>query len=147
MLAKSSSYLPDELSWGPPTRLINSSTQTDERDVASEDNSRYEYWVKSNPQQVLVILGLDSELISTSVINEHDYHHSMTSTSSSLQPHPCEPLPLFHGCSSPQLQDCTHFETGKLFFYVYCQYIQIHIGILNLIRLFKLLIHILGSTT
>ncbi|XP_057336280.1 potassium voltage-gated channel subfamily H member 8 isoform X3 [Microplitis mediator] len=111
LLAKSSSYLPDELSWGPSTRLIDSSTQTDGSDVASEDNLRYENWVKSNPQQVLVILGLDSELISTSVINEHDYHHSTTSTSSSLPPPPYEPLPLFHGCSSSQLQDSSHFQT------------------------------------
>lgn len=113
LLAKSSSYLPDELSWGPPTRLMDASTQTDDNYSAPNLQS-HEEWVKNNPQKVLVILGLDPELIGTSQgVSEQEYHHSTNSSPSSLPPPPYEPLPLFHGGSTPQLQECSRFQTGK----------------------------------
>ncbi|XP_044592116.1 potassium voltage-gated channel subfamily H member 8 isoform X1 [Cotesia glomerata] len=112
LLAKSSSYLPDELSWGPPTRLMDASTQTDDNYSAPNLQS-HEEWVKNNPQKVLVILGLDPELIGTSQgVSEQEYHHSTNSSPSSLPPPPYEPLPLFHGGSTPQLQECSRFQTG-----------------------------------
>ena len=81
VLARSSSHPPDALCWNPPARLVNQSTQTDcPADLL-------EVWVRSDPQRVLRILGLDPELLLQS-----GQPASPTPSPSSPPPPPYEPL-------------------------------------------------------
>jgi hypothetical protein len=57
LLARSSSHPPDALCWNPPVRLHSQASQTD------WPTDLLEAWVRSEPQRVLGILGLDPELL------------------------------------------------------------------------------------
>ncbi|XP_011498400.1 PREDICTED: potassium voltage-gated channel subfamily H member 8 [Ceratosolen solmsi marchali] len=90
LLARSSSHPPDALCWNPPTRLHSQSTQTDcPMDLL-------EALVRSEPQRVLRILGLDPELLVQQAPVDPP-----TPSPSSPPPPPYEPLsPLLS--STPQ---------------------------------------------
>ncbi|XP_051164446.1 potassium voltage-gated channel subfamily H member 8 isoform X2 [Leptopilina boulardi] len=80
VLARSSSHPPDALCWNPPARLIDVCTQTDwPVDIL-------DMWVRTDPQRVLKILGLEPE----SVLRLPP--PSPTPSPSSPPPPPYEPL-------------------------------------------------------
>lgn len=97
VLARSSSHPPDALCWNPPARLVSQSTQTD------WPADLLEVWVRSDPQRVLRILGLDPELVLRPVPQQQQQHQLAMMTPASPTPSPSSPPPPPYEPLSPLL--------------------------------------------
>ncbi|XP_035742124.1 potassium voltage-gated channel subfamily H member 8-like isoform X2 [Vespa mandarinia] len=98
MLARSSSHPPDAICWNPPTRLADATTQTDwPVDV-------FEVWVRGNPDRVLMILGLEPDLLIRLQPS------SPTQSPSSPPPPPYEPLSPLAGTPPQSPSQSRHKE-------------------------------------
>ncbi|XP_043496426.1 potassium voltage-gated channel subfamily H member 8 isoform X1 [Polistes fuscatus] len=98
MLARSSSHPPDAICWNPPARLVDTTTQTD------WPIDMFEVWIRENPDRVLMILGLEPDLLLRLQPS------SPTQSPSSPPPPPYEPLSPLAGTPPQSPSPSRHEE-------------------------------------
>ncbi|KAF7418678.1 hypothetical protein HZH68_001331 [Vespula germanica] len=98
MLVRSSSHPPDAICWNPPARLAEATTQTD------WPVDMFEIWIRGNSDRVLMILGLEPDLLLRLQPS------SPTQSPSSPPPPPYEPLSPLAGTPPQSPSQSEHNE-------------------------------------